>query len=647
MLTINLNRLLVGISLLIGSQSLLQAAETHDRVKDPVYGHVLYEYHQGHAFEALSLLKVAAHRGGAAHRRGIRGHGDHPGLVEGGLLLSYGMVLEAKQLFEKLLKQQISTKDRNLAWFYLGKVFYLQQDNQQALASFANIRLSPFQLEETERFYELLYIKGQMAAPEDQQGSKQWLQALPAEHIFRFYLRYNQAVALSRLENQAAAIASLQQLAFDMQAVLRALALQNETDAELAALLDQTLVSQAQLQMQALQTEAALETVKAVDREGIFAAQALFIYALAASQLQRYEQAFTALTQLKEQRLLNPWRQQSPYALAYLYEQMKEPVLALEAYRAAVAHYENLQVRLQDQRSSMNEQSLLEDLNLNETIGQASLPKDAYGRVQAAGYGFNFATLLASENFQLQLSELHELYLLKNSMSRWARQLDSFDAMLETRQLARRQKLAALQDELRLKEVDKWQQQTDRYQQQIDQALSEDNAHFFMTKQQLAYYKRIRQTQARLQDLPDSHPDKQNYQTRLQRVAQYFNWWIEDEFTINRWRTVKSMQQLQHEMTQFRQQYEGLASEQESDATHLSFVERLDEGHQRLASLQQELELSIDQSSNKLLALVDQAMVRQAAEIADYLLASREALARVSDQLLSASQGAGKGGDAP
>ena len=643
---INVKPLLVGISLLIGSQSMLQAAETLQRVKDPVYGHILYEYHQGHAFEALSLLKVAAQRGGADHR-GIKGHGDHPDLVEGGLLLSYGMVQDAKQLFEKLLKEQISPKDRNLAWFYLGKVFYLQQNYQQALASFDHIQLTTFQFEDRQRFYELFYLKGQMALPGAKQESTQWMQTLPAGHIFRFYLRYNQAVDLNRAATQTEAIDALKQLASDIRSALQLIHDEDESTIELKALLDQTLVSQAELQMQTLQTDAALATIKGVDREGVFAAQALFIYALAASQLQRYEQAFTALKQLKEQRLRNPWRQQSPYALAYLYEQMQEPVLALEAYRAAVSHYEILQEQLQTQRSSMNEQSLLEDLNLSETIGQASLPKDAYGRVQIQDHVFNFATLLASENFQLQLSELHELYLLKNSMNRWAQQLDSFDVMLETRQLARRQKLAALQDELKAKSVDKWQQQTEAYQQQIDQALNEDNAYFFMTKQQLAYYKRIQQTQARLQDLPDSHPDKQNYQSRLQRVAQYFNWWIEDQFSINRWRTVKTMQQLQQQMARFRQQYAGLASEQESDAAHVSFVERLDEGHQRLVYLQQQLELSIDQSSHKLLTLVDQAMAQQAAEIADYLLASREALARVSDHLLSTSPAADKGGDAP
>ena len=68
-----------------------------ERAKDLRYGWALYEYHQGNAFEALTQLAVARERGG------IKGHGDHPALVEGGLMLSWGMTREASRLFTQLL----------------------------------------------------------------------------------------------------------------------------------------------------------------------------------------------------------------------------------------------------------------------------------------------------------------------------------------------------------------------------------------------------------------------------------------------------------------------------------------------------------------------------------------------------------------
>ena len=102
--------------------------ELPQRASDPAYGVALYEYYQGNAFEALTRLNVASAEGG------IDGHGDHPALVEGGLMLSYGMTHEAGALFRELLDENaaVAPGTRNQAWFYLGKVFYLEQDSTAA-----------------------------------------------------------------------------------------------------------------------------------------------------------------------------------------------------------------------------------------------------------------------------------------------------------------------------------------------------------------------------------------------------------------------------------------------------------------------------------------------------------------------------------
>ena len=645
----SISRFLCALLLLAGlAGSAVRAEEPLQRAKDLAYGQILYAYHQGHAFEALSLLSAATLRGG------IQGHGEHPKLVEGGLMLSYGMVHEAKALFEAVLKEQLTIDDRNIAWFYLGKVFYLQQNHEQALSSFKKIQQGELKAADPEKFYELLYLKGQMASVIDSPGATQWLSDLPAGHIFRFYLRYNQALDLMQAQKQDKALASLSSLAEDLRLLIKRIeqdppdldepaepennnAVIGET-MELRALLDQVLLTQAQFQLQTEQTEAALSGLKGIDKQGPFAAQALFLYALAASQLQHYELALSALTELKELKHLNPWRQQSPYALAYLYEQMLEPVIALEAYRAAVGHYEALQQKLLTERETLNESSVLSALDLSNSIGQTALTTDAYGRVLSDAGSFNFATLLASEAFQVVLSELHELYVLKNSLVSWERQLASFDVMLETRQLARREKLKALQIELEAKDVTSWQQKTEHFRQQIEQAEQDENPYYFMTDAQLAYFKRIQKTRERLQNLPDSHPDKSSYQLRLQRIQAYFDWWIADEYSVNRWRTVKQLKQLQAQMARFQQAIEGLASQQESDAAHLQFSQRLEDGKERLKYLQSQIELSLNRARSHLLSLVDQAMQLQLDEIGAYLLASREALARVSDQLLNQTQ---------
>lgn len=635
----------LGISLVVNLNA-LALAETQKtaRAQDLNYGGVLYEYYQGNAFEALSLLNVAKEKGG------IKGHGDHPDLVEGGLLLSYGMTQEAKAIFESLLKDKLSISDQNLAWFYLGKVFYLEQNYPESLDSFDQINVNVLITKDQEKYYELIYIKSQIEALTSVGESKAYalanasIDALPPKHIYRYYIHYNHAVSLLDGSNNEAAISALQKLSNALllerrvrqRAKQRSENVEDQVDLvmELKALCNQSLLSLGQLYLQNNQNALAFDTLKQVDRDSVFAEQALFAYAISASNLERHDLALSALNTLNAQTLFNPWQQQTPYALAYLYEQLKEPILSLEAYRAAVGKYEALQETLVQEQQALSEDVLLQALNITSSLGTEAIEKDAYGRIRIPKQSFSFAKLLTSEAFQRQLSELHELYLIKNSMHRWEKQLDSFKDMLATRLLSRQQKLKSTQAELALKEVDLWTDKQQQFKTRIETAIDNDNVYFFMTEEQIAYFNRLQKVQERLATLPDDHAKKAAYQTRFARAKAYFDWWVADDYSINAWHTQKQLRALQAEMRVFRKQYQLLDAEQDLDAAHLEFAERVNAGKERLDSLSASLEESLETSGNHLISQVDAAMNQQLEEIGRYLLASREALARVSDSLL-------------
>jgi hypothetical protein len=634
---------ILGFGLMLFSLGDLAQADTDkpSRARDLNYGAVLYEYYQGNTFDALSLLNVAK------EKDGIKGHGDHPDLVEGGLLISYGMTREAKVIFENLLKEKLSVDDQNLAWFYLGKVFYLEQNYSQALDSFAKINRHIFTENNQEKSYELIYITSQITEFNANKAElvsatvsplEAELNRLPANHIFNYYIRYNQAVSLINGTDNKAAIESFKRLINTFVIEPENGYWQTHDNADLAielkALYNQTLLSLGQIYLQNSQNQLAFDTLKKVDQNSIFSEQALFSYAVAASNLKYYELALSALNTLNERELFNPWQQQTPYALAYLYEQLNEPVLAFEAYRAAVAKYEDLQQQLQLEKQALSEEVLLEALNIKQLIGTEALAKDAYGRVLTPKQQFSFAKLLTTEAFQRQLSELHELYLLKNSLRRWSNQLDSFEDSLDTRLLSRQQKLQATKAELALLEVDKWASAEQKFKQNIEQAIVNEDIYFFMTDQQIAYFTRLQKTEERLKTLPDDHEKKAVYKKRLQRAQAYFTWWINDEYPVNRWRTVKELKSLQIELNIFRKKHALLDAEKELDEAHIRFVERVQTGKERLHSLSVSLDKSLAQSSEKLIAQVNVAMSQQLEEIGRYLLASREALARVSDSLL-------------
>ncbi len=617
------------------------------RAQDLSYGGVLYEYYQGNSFDALSLLKVAQEKGG------IKGHGDHPRLVEGGLLLSYGMTREAKSIFEELLKEKLTLKDQNLAWFYLGKVFFLEQHYNDAFTSFEHITDEVLKAIDAEVYYELVYIKSQIMSFHSKSlderlrvkySNNYTLGTLPVKHIYEYYIRYNEAVSkLNGTDNQVT-INEFTALINDLSEDLTNGQWRNQKTRkandrvdlalELKALYNQSLLSLGQIYLEKNNNEAAFNTLKRIDKESVFSDQALFAYAIAASNLQRYDLALSALNTLNKQTLFNPWQQQTPYALAYLYEQLKEPVLALEAYRAAVGQYENLQAALNKEKQELNEEVLLKALNIQNSIGSEALEKDAYGRIKLKKNNFSFSKLLTTETFQRQISELHELYLLKNSMQRWSTQLASFEDILATRLLSRQQKIQSTQTELATLEVDQWLLKEQVFDQEINQALNDENPYFFMTEEQISYHKRLQKAQERLSTLPDEHAKKMQYSQRFKRAKAYFDWWVSDDYAVNRWRTLKELRALKAQMALFRKQHELLDAQQEMDDTHLKFVARVNSGRERLTILSTSLDRSLQQSSAKLIELVDVAMQQQLDEIARYLLASREALARVSDALL-------------
>ena len=119
--------------------SALAADEPLTTVADLRYGAALYEYYQGNFFQALSELMVAKERGG------IQGHKDNPDLIEGGISLSFGMQRKAGDIFADLLAADADGKFnrplevRNSAWFYLGKLQYLQGDWNGTEQSFQRI----------------------------------------------------------------------------------------------------------------------------------------------------------------------------------------------------------------------------------------------------------------------------------------------------------------------------------------------------------------------------------------------------------------------------------------------------------------------------------------------------------------------------
>jgi len=609
-----------------------------ERAQDLNYGTVLYEYYQGHAFEALTALKVATHKGG------IKGHGDHPALVEGGLMLSYGMTRDAKAIFESLLEESnsqqvptaisVSPSSRNQAWFYLGKVLYLEQDYLAALESLAKVDSVLLRTDAPALFQEWLYLKGQISQHRGQNLSAlaEQIELLPEGNLWRAYLRYNQAVSVAD-KHPEMTISQLQSLS---QSLGNTLDKENSDFEERRALREQCLLTLGQLQLQLTQYTHAIEAFKQIRLDSVFSDQALFAYSIAASNMKQYGLALQALNTLKARSLFTPWLQQVPYALAYVYEQLKQPELALDAYRAAASHYHQVSEQLEFDHQTLTEQKIMRALKLDDAaplqLGIEPIANDAYGHLKVEPLDFNIAGLLSSEVFQLGLRDLHELYKLKFSLARWERQLDSFSLMLETRGQLRDQRIEETVAAIESQQAEHWVDQQKDYLAQITQAKRDEDMAFFASKQQLEFKTQIQSVFDALERFPEGE-EKNAFIQKIRRIKAYYDWWVADQYGVNLWQAEKQLIGLTHATEEFNARHVKLKQQIQSNQQNALLASRVNEGRERLKRLSLELDRRLDDARLQLVQQVRNDLAMQRGEIQQYLLASRKAQARLSDLL--------------
>ena len=610
-----------------------------ERAKDLRYGWALYEYHQGNVFEALTQLAVAREQGG------IEGHGDHPALVEGGLMLSWGMTREASKLFTELLGSDgagstLSPEVRNQAWFYLGKVFFLEGNRELAGENLERVDGEILAEANHDLFREWVYLRARVAMMssriEDVSKLTSLKEQLEDTDIWSLYLQYNSAVAALDAGDVATAEAELQTLI----AIIQQSADSAEPEAEREGLLDRARLSLARLYLRDGRFDAALEILGDMPLNGVFADQALFDYAIAAAGQGRPDRALDALDTLSSRDLFLPWRQQVPFARAYVLEQMNKPQRALPAFRQAADLYQARIEELDIIRNRLTEESLMAQLDF--TRDSDGILTDSYGRLRVQPADFGIAEVLASETFQQALAELNELYQMQSFIAERQSRFESFRIMLETREQQRQVRIAETRRALESQQANQWQTLHEEFRETIATALAEEDAQFFMTAEQKALRDKLNEVEETLAGLPDDATTASQRET-YRRMRAYFDWWIADDYGVNRWAAQKQLRELDREMQHFQAQRQRVETLMSDDGRHAELARRISASERELATLGQEVAVALSNARRILLSQVDSMLVAQQEELNGYLVASRHAQARLADQLFRRSQNPGAG----
>ncbi len=402
-------------------------------VQDPQYGEVLFYFYQEDYFPAIVRLLAAK------EQEQLSDHAEEAELLLGGMYLSYGHHLEAANIFERLLAENVDTDIRDRTWFFLAKIWYQRgylDKAREALATIEGELPKNLQREALMLDAQILIDAGEydaaIAKLQNWKGRTEWAS----------YAKFNVGVALVRSGRVDEAAKLLDDLG-DMDPF-------NE---ELTSLRDKANLALGYALLQDGQAYAAKAPLQRVRLEGPFSNKALLGVGWADAEMDNYNRALVPWMELRGRDLLDSAVQESMLAIPYAMAQLDSISQAADHYLNAIeAFYEEsnrLDRTIDHIESGEFFDEFIEDDPLDSTGWYWRLEELPEG--PEARYLFH---LLATHEFQEGLKNYRDLSYLYRNLDNWQQNVEVYANMLETRKEAYAQRLPMVEESLARADLD-------------------------------------------------------------------------------------------------------------------------------------------------------------------------------------------------
>jgi hypothetical protein len=404
-------------------------------VKAPHHGDVLFHVFQGKSFSALSALMVSQHFARLAP------HDDDAEVLRGGLLLSYGLHEEAREVFARLIESQAPPRVRDRAWFFLARL--QQQRGLLVEAESSLTRIGSPLVGALEDEHQLLRAQLRLAQG-DAAGAANVLEALADPKAPRkpapaalMLARFNLAVALLRQgagqpEHEATVRGT---------ALLEQVGATPSADEEQRAIRDRANVALGFAALQSRKPREARAALQRVRLEGAQSNKALLGHGWAASELNDPKLALVAWTELASRDLTDAAVLEAQIAVPYAMSEIGAYAQALDRYRLAVAQFAREHQALGESiaaiRSGALVQALVENNPDDDNAADAGLAAFArIDRLPSMPHSSHLRPLLADHPFQETYKHLRDLRFVAVLLGGWQDKLGTYGAMLEERRAA-------------------------------------------------------------------------------------------------------------------------------------------------------------------------------------------------------------------
>jgi tetratricopeptide (TPR) repeat protein len=423
--------------LALGALVATPVAATEERgpivVEDPHYGDVLFHFYSEDYFAAIVRLLALRETGK------LESHLIESEVLLGGLYLNYGHHLEAAEIFERVLADNVDPEIRDRTWFFLAKIWQQRGYLDRAATALASIEGTlPDNLErEAEMIEAEIYIAtGEfdraIALLSEWEGETEWSR----------YAQFNLGVALVR----SGRIAEAERILSDLGSI-------DPWTEELTSLRDKANLALGYALLQDGRPLAAKAPLSRVRLEGPFSNKALLGVGWADAQLDNYQRALVPWMELRGRDLLDSAVQESMLAIPFALGK-------LDAVSQAADHYLNAIEAFYEETNSIDATigriesgAFLEEFVTDEPLDSSGwywemerLPEGPEAR-----YLFH---LLSTHEFQEGLKNYRDLNYLYQNLDSWQRNVDVFRTMLETRREAFETRLPRVQDALGRADID-------------------------------------------------------------------------------------------------------------------------------------------------------------------------------------------------
>ncbi len=490
-------------------------------VQDPQYGEVLFYFYQEDYFPAIVRLLAAK------EQEQFSDHADEAELLLGGMYLSYGHHLEAAEIFERLLADNVATDIRDRTWFFLAKIWYQRgylDRAREALAYIEGELPSNLEREAVMLDAQIMIDAGEYDAAitklQNWKGRTEWAS----------YAKFNVGVALVRSGRVNEAAELLNDLG-DMDPF-------NE---ELTSLRDKANLALGYALLQDGQAYAAKAPLQRVRLEGPFSNKALLGVGWADAEMDNYNRALVPWMELRGRDLLDSAVQESMLAIPYAMAQLDSISQAADHYLNAIeAFYEEtnrLDRTIGHIESGEFFDEFVEDDPLDSTGWYWRLEELPEG--PEARYLFH---LLATHEFQEGLKNYRDLSYLYRNLDTWQQNVDVYANMLETRKEAYGKRLPMVDESLARADLDGMVERKLEFDSTLNNIEESHDWLALATKSEFDMWGEI----TGLENTPALRaniPEAKEVRDKIALLKGVLQWDLERDFKERLWRIRRNLQQ--------------------------------------------------------------------------------------------------------